>query len=111
MASWFTIDDTGARHRGANAVCTQIGNDDLAWFGTTGSTSRLNLLDPLRAGHTDRVINDAALDNTRGHALAGPVIQQLAAHPDPGSGDRHARAPAAAAARQPGEVADGARPS
>jgi len=80
-ASWVTVDDTGARHRGANAVCTQIGNDDFAWFGTTGSKSRLNFLDLLRAGHTDYVINDAALDYMREHALAGPVIQQLAAHP------------------------------
>jgi len=61
MADWITVDDTGARHRGANAVCTQIGNDDFAWFGTTGSKSRLNFLGLLRAGHTDYVINDAAL--------------------------------------------------
>jgi hypothetical protein len=79
-ADWITVDDTGARHRGANAVCTQIGNDNFAWFGTTGSKSRLNFLDLLRAGHTDYVINDAALDYMRDHALAGPVIQQLAAH-------------------------------
>ncbi len=80
-ATWVTVDDTGARHRGANAVCTQIGNDSFAWFGTTGSKSRLNFLDLLRAGHTDYVINDAALDHMREHALAGSVIQQLAAHP------------------------------
>jgi hypothetical protein len=36
-ADWISVDDTGARHRGANAVCTQIGNDSFAWFGTTGS--------------------------------------------------------------------------
>src|ERR1700680_8689 len=40
-ASWITVDDTGARHKGANGVCTQIGNDNFAWFGTTGSKSRL----------------------------------------------------------------------
>ena len=87
-AEWITVDDTGARHRGANAVCTQIGNDDFAWsgarlratFGTTGSKSRLNFLELLRAGHTDYVVNDAALDYMREHALAGPVIQLLAAH-------------------------------
>jgi hypothetical protein len=79
-AEWVTVDDTGARHRGANAVCTQIGNDSFAWFGTTGSKSRLNFLDLLRAGHTDYVINDAALDYMREHSLAGPVVQQLAAH-------------------------------
>ena len=80
-AKWVTVDDTGARHRGGNAVCTQIGNDSFAWFGTTGSKSRLNFLDLLRAGHTDYVINDAALDYMRDHALAGPAIQQLATHP------------------------------
>jgi len=80
-ANWVTVDDTGARHRGANAVCTQIGNDSFAWFGTTGSKSRLNFLDLLRAGHTDYVINAAALDYMRDHTLAAPVVQQLAAHP------------------------------
>jgi DNA integrity scanning protein DisA with diadenylate cyclase activity len=25
-ADWITVDDTGARHRGANGVCTQIGS-------------------------------------------------------------------------------------
>jgi hypothetical protein len=79
-AAWITVDDTGARHRGTNAVCTQIGNDSFAWFGTTGSKSRLNFLDLLRAGHTDYVINEAALDYMCEHALAGPVIRQLAGH-------------------------------
>ena len=79
-ADWITVDDTGARHRGANAVCTQIGNDSFAWFGTTGSKSRLNFLELLRAGFTDYVINEAALDYMREHALAGPVIRQLAGH-------------------------------
>ena len=26
-ASWISDDDTGARHKAANGVCTQIGND------------------------------------------------------------------------------------
>src|SRR6202047_2195248 len=79
-AEWVSVDDTGARHRGANAVCTQIGNDTFAWFGTTGSKSRLNFLDLLRAGHTDYVVNDAALDYMREHALAGTLVQRLVAH-------------------------------
>ncbi len=81
-ASWITVDDTGARHKGANAVCTQIGNDTFAWFGTTGSKSRLNFLDLLRAGHTDYLVNDEALHYMRGRALSGPVIARLAEHPD-----------------------------
>ncbi len=79
-ADWVTVDDTGARHRSANAVCTQIGNDTFAWFGTTGSKSPLNFLGLLRAGHTDYVINDAALDSMHEHALAAPLIQRLATH-------------------------------
>src|SRR6478672_1535544 len=79
-ADWITVDDTGARHRGSNGVCTQIGNDNFAWFGTTGSKSRLNFLDLLRAGHTDYVINDAALDYMREHALVGTLVQRLATH-------------------------------
>ena len=79
-ADWVTVDDTGARHGGANAVCTQIGNDTFAWFGTTGSKSRLNFLDLLRAGHTDYVINDAALDYMGDHVLAGTFVQRLANH-------------------------------
>jgi hypothetical protein len=77
---WITVDDTGARHKGVNSVCTQIGNDDFAWFGTTGSKSRLNFLDLLRAGHTDYVINEAALAYMHERALAGPTIARLAEH-------------------------------
>jgi Transposase IS66 family len=79
-ADWITVDDTGARHRGANAVCTQIGNDTFAWFGTTGSKSRMNFLELLRAGHTDYAINEAALEYMREHDLSGPVIQKLSQH-------------------------------
>ncbi len=60
-ASWITVDDTGARHKGASGFCTQIGNDHFAWFGTTASKSCLNFLGLLRAGHTDYVVNDAVL--------------------------------------------------
>ena len=81
-ASWITVDDTGARHKGVNGFCTQIGNDDFTWFGSTGSKSRLNFLDLLRAGHTDYVVNDAALAYMREHALAGTTIARLAEHPD-----------------------------
>ncbi len=79
-ASWITVDDTGARHRGRNGVCTQIGNDDFAWFATTASKSRLNFLTLLRAGHGDYVINDAALEYMRGRNLSGPVIALLGGH-------------------------------
>jgi len=38
------VDDTSARHRGQNAVCTHLGNELFASFHTTDSKSRLNLL-------------------------------------------------------------------
>lgn len=80
-AAWITVDDTGARHAGKNGFCTQIGNDRFSWFGTRASKSRLNFLDLLRAGESDYVVNQTALDYMRGRALAGPVISQLAAQP------------------------------
>jgi Transposase IS66 family len=81
-AAWITVDDTGARHAGQNGFCTQIGNDPFAWFGTTADKSRANFLDLLRAGHTDYVVNDAALAYMHGRALAGSVITRLAEHAD-----------------------------
>ncbi len=70
------------RHKATNGFCTQIGNDSFAWFGTTSSKSRLNFLALLRAGHTDYVINDAALAYMHDRALAGPIIAGLAQHAD-----------------------------
>jgi hypothetical protein len=89
-AAWVSVDDTGARHAAKNDFCTQIGNDDFAWFGTRTSKSPLNFLDLLRAGFTDYVINQAALDYMRGRDLAGPVITQLASHQQRRQ-DRHRR--------------------
>ncbi|MFZ1101265.1 MAG: hypothetical protein WAN86_00005, partial [Hyphomicrobiaceae bacterium] len=42
-------DDTGARHKAQNGVCTQLGNDAFTAFVTTGSKSRLNFLELLNA--------------------------------------------------------------
>src|SRR5215218_3663941 len=81
-ASWVSVDDTGARHRHRNAVCTQLGNDHFAAFATTASKSRLNFLEVLRAGFTDYVINGEALAYMRQRSLAGPVIARLAEHPE-----------------------------
>ena len=79
-ASWITVDDTGARHRDRNGICTRIGNDRFTWFATTFSKSRLNFLDLLRAGSADYVINPAALDYMRARQLPGPLIARLASH-------------------------------
>jgi len=89
-AAWITVDDTGARHRGANGSCTQIGNDHFAWFGTTPSRSRLNFLALLRAGHADYAVDAEALAYMRERALAGPLIERLAGHPERRFPDRAA---------------------
>ena len=86
---------TPARDRGVNGVCTQLGDDRFTWFGTTGSKSRLNFLELLQAGHTNYVVNSAALEYMREHALAGPVIQLLQAHPQRQFAD-HVRRPSSA---------------
>src|SRR5665213_2680248 len=87
-AAWITVDDTGARHKAVNGYCTQIGNDRFAWFGTSGSKSRLNFLELLRAGHGDYVINGEALAYMRARSLAGSVIRLLAEHDDKQFADR-----------------------
>jgi len=81
-AAWITVDDTGARHKATNGFCTQMGNAHFAWFGTTGSKSRLNFLELLRAGYDDYVINAAALAYMRERALAAHVIARLIECPD-----------------------------
>src|ERR1700684_3780344 len=89
-AAWITVDDTGARHKGKNGFCTQIGNAWFTWFGTTGSKSRLNFLELLRAGHGDYVVNQEALTYMRTRALAGPVIALLSEPADRIFADRQA---------------------
>jgi len=80
-ARWVTVDDTAARHARQDGVTTQIGDDRFTAFRTGASKSRQAFLSLLRAGHGEYVIGEAALDYMRGRALAGPVIELLAAHP------------------------------
>jgi hypothetical protein len=76
-ASWFSTDDTGARHKARNGFCTHIGNDRFAFFATTASKSRLNFLELLRAGQAGYVINDAALAYMREHKLSQAVLARF----------------------------------
>ncbi len=80
-APWVTVDDTAARHARRDGVTTQIGDDRFTAFRTGASKSRQAFLSTLRAGHGEYVISEAALDYMRGRALAGPVVDLLAAHP------------------------------
>jgi hypothetical protein len=87
---YVSVDDTGARHKAKNGFCTQIGNDWFTWFATRSSKSRLNILDLLRAGHTDYVLNDAAYGYMRKHSLSAPLIASLAAQPETAFADQAA---------------------
>jgi hypothetical protein len=89
-ARWISVDDTGARHQNRNGVCTSLGNDSFTVFATTASKSRLNFLECLRANQQDYVITPQALAYMRQRGLAGPVIAQLAAHPEQRFADRAA---------------------
>jgi hypothetical protein len=70
-ADWITVDDTGARHRGANGVCTQIGNDSFTWFGTRASKSRLQLRSSARVV-TGGPLTSVTLQLRGRHALSAP---------------------------------------
>jgi len=80
-ARWVTVDDTAARHARKDGFTTQIGDDRFAVFRTGTSKSREAFLSLLRAGHTDYVVNAAALEYMRGYSLSGQAIAQLDAHP------------------------------
>ena len=82
-ASWITVDDTGARRKAKHGFTTPIGNASFASFITTGSRSRLNVLEPLKAGDTTHPVNDAAPACRRERNLSGQVIGLLA---DPATG-------------------------
>lgn len=83
-ARWVTVDDTGARHVGADEYTTHIGDDRFAWFATRPSKSRLNFLGLLRAGRPDYVINAAAAAYLVEHKVPEAVIAALLGH------ERHA---------------------
>jgi hypothetical protein len=77
VSSYVEVDDTGARHRGHNGACTQIGNELFAVFASTESKSRLNFLEVLRRPHTDYVINETAMAYWRRQKLPQAMRDQL----------------------------------
>ena len=74
----FTVDDTGARHKGDNWVTTHIGNDLFAWFETTDSKSRRNFLELiLHAGVLGWRVNEAAVEWWRETGLGETALTTL----------------------------------
>lgn len=80
VSSHINVDDTGARHEGKNGYCTHIGNEMFAWFESTGSKSRINFLELLRAGRKDYVLNGDALTYMRVNHLPLEMLKALEAH-------------------------------
>ena len=80
VSDYVNVDDTGARHDGKNGYCTHIGNELFAWFQSTGSKSRINFLELLRAGQTDYVVNEHALEYMDNQRLAKSVLYLLKDH-------------------------------
>jgi len=80
VSAYINVDDTGARHDGKNGYCTHIGNELFAWFQSTESKSRINFLELLRAGQTDYVINEDALEYMNNQDLAKSTISLLKNH-------------------------------
>jgi hypothetical protein len=76
-ASYLTVDETGARHRGQNGYTTHIGNEFFAWFGSTQSKSRINFLHLLRAGHEDYRVDEDALAYMQAQKLPHGPLERL----------------------------------
>jgi len=76
-STYVTVDDSGARHQGKNGFVTHIGNDLFGWFQSTGSKSRINFLELLRAGKTDYYLSEAALLYMKKQALPSRPLKQL----------------------------------
>ena len=77
ISSYVNVDDTGARHKGKNGVCTHIGNELFAWFESTDSKSRINFLELLRAEYKDYWISQDALDYMEAQKLPKTHLQIL----------------------------------
>jgi len=74
VSAYAQADDTGQRHEGKNGFCTCISNDLFAYFFSSGSKSRINFLEILRAGHSDYLINEDALAYMRLQKLKQGIV-------------------------------------
>jgi hypothetical protein len=77
VSPYIQVDDTGARHQGRNGACTHIGNELFAFFASTESKSRLNVLEILRRPHTDYQINQHTIAYWRRQKLPKVVMNKL----------------------------------
>jgi hypothetical protein len=84
-ASYVGVDDTGARHRGRNGVCTVVRNDLFAFFESGDSKSRINFLAVLQGGAAAPPVyafNETALDYCRRMKLSADIVRRLRDGPE-----------------------------
>lgn len=77
VAPYIQVDDTGARHRGKNGVCTQIGGDFFTFFASTGSKSRINFIELLQAGNHGFLLNEISREYLQGLGVKPSVLAPL----------------------------------
>lgn len=77
ISSYINVDDTGARHKGINCVCTHIGNNLFAWFESTKSKSRINFLKLLGAGNSEHILISEAFEYMKLQKLPATLLQSL----------------------------------
>lgn len=74
-SSYVQTDDTGARDRGKNKICTQIGNSFFTFLKTGDSKSRINFLEILNTSGVYR-LNEKAVAYVRQHG-SKKLIKQI----------------------------------
>jgi len=77
VAPYVQADDTTARHKGQNGVCTQIGGEFFTFFASTESKSRENFLQLLQAGTACYLLNDASRDYLKKLGVKAHVLKGL----------------------------------
>ena len=76
-AEHIHTDDTGAKYRGKNGVCTVIGNEYFAYFKSSDSKSRQNFLEVLQGPSLSYVLNEAARTYLKQQSLADKYWSRL----------------------------------
>lgn len=71
------VDDTGARHRGKNAVSLMIQNDFFTHLVTSSSKSRKHFLLALRSNYSDYVIDEHSLEYIKQYKPKQDLLKKL----------------------------------
>jgi hypothetical protein len=80
-SSYIGTDDTAARHQGKNGYCTALGNDLFAYFESSDSKSRLNVLQVLQGPHRAYAINETTWAYWEQQKLSAALVAQLTQGP------------------------------